>query len=106
MPPTKSVTRIIGEQPDGIAWLILDARLDTIANWKRAVRSDQPPIEAQSIEALAGKIGVPAAELQETIRAFNAACPEGQDFSPEKPDAVATASGRDAPQIQLGLPDR
>jgi FAD binding domain len=31
----EAVTRIIGEQPDGKAWLVLDARLDEIAGWTR-----------------------------------------------------------------------
>ena len=76
----EAVTRIIGEQPDGLAWLILDGCLDQIAGWKRAVRSDQPPLEAGTIEALAEKISVPAAELIETVRAYNAACPGGSLF--------------------------
>ncbi len=89
----ESVTRIIGEQPDGLAWLILDARLDSVPNWARAVRSDQPPVEAPSLNELAAMINVPAAELAETVRAFNAACPSGRTFEPDTPDGNATRRG-------------
>ncbi|HEX4892564.1 MAG TPA: FAD-binding protein, partial [Hyphomicrobiaceae bacterium] len=86
----ESVTRIIGEQPDGIAWLILDQRIDRIPNWGRAVRSDQPAIEAPTLAALAETIGVPGDQLAATVAGFNAACPSGKAFVPDKPDGVAT----------------
>lgn len=89
----EAVTRIIGEQPDGRAWLILDGRLDEIAGWKRAVRSDQPPLAASTLEALAERMSVPAAELIETVRAYNAACPGGSSFRPEQPDHISTVAG-------------
>ncbi len=89
----EAVTRVIGEQPDGLAWLILDDRLMQIPNWRRAVRSDQPPVEAPTIEALAAAIGVPGDALAETLDAYNAACPESAAFSPEKPDGIATRRG-------------
>jgi tricarballylate dehydrogenase len=89
----EAVTRTIGEQPDGLAWLILDARLDSIPNWRRAVRSDQPPVEAATLEGLAGAIGVPPGELVQTVRTYNASCPSGEPFRPEAPDGVATAPG-------------
>jgi tricarballylate dehydrogenase len=87
----EAITRIIGEQPDGIAWLILDSRIDKIPNWQRAVRSDQPPIEASSLTELAEKIGVPAQELTATVAAFNAAAsPASMPFLPDRPDSNAT----------------
>ena len=89
----EAVTRVIGEQPEGQAWLILDGRLDEIPGWKRAVRSDQPPLEAGTLEALAEKISVPVAELIETVQGYNAACPSGKDFRPEQPDQIATIAG-------------
>jgi len=90
----EAVTRIIGEQPDGIAWLILDGRLDSIPAWRRAVRSDEPPVEAQSLEALAAAIGVDGDELQATVAAFSAAAPGGAvEFRPDRPDGLATKSG-------------
>jgi tricarballylate dehydrogenase len=88
----ESITRIIGEQPDGIAWLILDQRIDDIRNWGRAVRSDQPPVEAPTLAALAEMIGVPADQLAATVAGYNAACPAGAPFRPDAPDGVATTA--------------
>ena len=34
----EAITRIIFEQPDGIAYCILDAKIDDVPNWKRSVR--------------------------------------------------------------------
>ncbi|MEZ5854413.1 MAG: hypothetical protein R3D67_06535 [Hyphomicrobiaceae bacterium] len=86
----ESVTRIIGEQPDGLAWLILDARLDTIANWKRAVRSDQPPVEAPTIEALAWK---------------KSACPQPSWRNGSAPSTPPAPKARaSAPKNRMGSP--
>jgi tricarballylate dehydrogenase len=90
----EAVTRIIGEQPDGLAWLVLDARLDDVQAWRRAVRSDQPPVEAATLSELAQKIGVPATELEATVAAFNAACPVAHGtFEAATLDARATVPG-------------
>jgi tricarballylate dehydrogenase len=68
------ITRTIAEQPDGICWVLFDARVDEIPRWKTAVRSEVPPIEAPTLAALVDKLGLPAKTL-ETIAAFNRACP-------------------------------
>src|SRR3546814_18479119 len=39
----ESITRVIHEQPDGIAWAVLAARIDDVPNWPRTVRSAHPP---------------------------------------------------------------
>lgn len=88
----ESITRIIFEQPDGIAFVILDARIDDVPNWKRSVRSDQPPVTAGSLPALAGLLGIDARELGATVEAYNAACPAGT-FKPLEPDGLATRVG-------------
>lgn len=89
----EAITRIIGQQPDGLAYLILDAGLEDIPNWKRAVRSDQPPITAASLAELAGKINVDPRALATTVAAYNAACPSGGKFDPLKTDGLATKDG-------------
>ncbi len=89
----EAVTRVIGEQPEGLAWLVLDNRIEQVPAWRSAVRSDQPPVEAATLHELADKIGVPGNALAETVRAFNAACPEGMPFAPETPDGCATLPG-------------
>ena len=89
----EETSRRILEQPDGIAYAILDARVDDVPNWRKSVRSDQPPIQAATIPELAGKIGVPAEALGRTIAGYNAACPDGAAFKPLEADGLRTANG-------------
>jgi tricarballylate dehydrogenase len=72
------VTRRIYEQPGGMAWVVLDARHLRIPNYKLALRTDKPPVVADSIAALAQAIAVPADALALTLADYNAAC-SGQD---------------------------
>jgi tricarballylate dehydrogenase len=88
----EAITRVIFEQPDGIAYCILDAKLDDVPNWKRSVRSDQPPVSAATLPELAGKLGIDAAEFAATVDAYNAACPAGA-FKPLELDGLATKTG-------------
>lgn len=85
----ESITRQILKQPDGIAWAILDAGIDDVPNWKRAVRTDQAPITADSIEELSKKLGLDHDVLWATIEGYNAACVEG-NFDPLVTDGLAT----------------
>lgn len=85
----ESITRVIHEQPDGIAWAILDARIDDVPNWRSSVRSDQPPIRANSVAELAAALEVDAVDLQASLDAYNAACGDGE-FDPLKTDGLAT----------------
>lgn len=85
----ENVTRRIYEQRDGIAWLIVDARLDDVPNWQKGSRTDQPPVRAGTIPALAEAIGVPAEALEQTLENYNAACGEGK-FRPLEKDGLAT----------------
>ena len=88
----EAITRVIFEQPEGIAYAVLDAQLNEVPNWKRSVRSDQSPISANSIPELAGKIGIDPVALTTTVTAFNAACPAARTFQPLELDGLATAS--------------
>jgi tricarballylate dehydrogenase len=85
----ENVTRRIFEQRDGIAWLIVDAQLDDVPNWQKGSRTDQPPVKADSIAALAQSLGLPAETLAETVDAYNAACVDGT-FKPLEKDSLAT----------------
>ena len=85
----ESITRRILKQPDGIAWVILDSKVDDVPNWKRSVRSDQPPISAPTLADLAQKLGLDADALQATVRQFNQACTDGH-FNPLQEDNLAT----------------
>ena len=86
----ESITRRIYEQSKGRAWVILDSRHLAIPNYRLAIRTDQPPIVADSIEALAQAIDIPAERLTATVRTYNAAC-SGADWRPLELDKVATS---------------
>jgi tricarballylate dehydrogenase len=94
----ENITRRVMEQPEGIAYALLDSRIDDVPNWKRSVRSDQPPIQADTIEELAAKIGAPAEALKRTVAAYNAACPPADGFQPLAVDGLATAPGYAPPK--------
>lgn len=86
-----NIGRSIGEQPDGISWVIFDAQVEDVPRWKTSIRSDIPPYEADSIEALANEVGLSPQELESTISTFNAACPVASDeFTPFEVDHNST----------------
>jgi len=60
--------------PEQQAWAILDAKLLTIPDYTRAIRSDVPPVSAPTLAALADALGLPQAALARTVADFNAAC--------------------------------
>ena len=85
----ESITRKIFNQTNGIAYALLDARIDDVPNYKLGLRSDQPPITGASIAELAGKLNIPAATLEHTLQSYNAACRSGT-FKPLELDHLAT----------------
>jgi tricarballylate dehydrogenase len=58
---------------NSIAYAILDSRLFDIEDYQRAIRSEVPPYQAETLEGLAARIGIPARHLRETVDTFNAA---------------------------------
>lgn len=84
------ISRAMAHQPDGICWVIFDAQTEEIEGWRRAIRSEIPAIEADSIEALAAKLELPVAAVADTVGAFNAACPTSGTFKPFELDHLAT----------------
>ncbi len=98
----ESVTRRIYEQPGGMAWVVLDARHLRIPNYKLALRTDKPPVVADSIAALAQAISVPADELAITVAQYNAAC-SGQDWRALEADGLAT-QGLQPPKSNWACP--
>jgi tricarballylate dehydrogenase len=60
-------------RPDSVVYAILDSRLFEIADYRRAIRSDMPPFQSDTIEGLAAQINIPADALLRTVNAFNAA---------------------------------
>ena len=98
----EAITRRINEQPEGIAWCILDAKIEDVPGWRRSVRTDQPPVKADSIEDLAAQIKLSAATLRQTVDAFNAACGAGE-FQPLQLDRLTT-SGMTPPKSNWARP--
>jgi tricarballylate dehydrogenase len=84
------ISRAIKDEPDGIAWVIFDQRIDDVPNWKKSVRTDLQPIAAASIAELATACGISADGLRNTVDSYNAACTDGQ-FNALKADGLATS---------------
>ena len=80
----------IQAQPDGVGYAIVDAKINDIPEYTKAILSDQPPIVAQSLAELASKLGIPATALEETVGEFNAACPSGR-FIETRTDGLSTS---------------
>lgn len=85
----ESITRKIFNQTNGIAYTILDHKINDVPNYKLGLRSDQPPITGATISELAGKLNIPATALEHTINTYNAACIAGA-FKPLALDYLAT----------------
>lgn len=83
------VTRRIYEQEGGTAWVILDARHTTIPNYRLGIRTDQPPITANSVAELAARLQLPPVTLQATVAEYNRCCVPGT-WKPLELDALAT----------------
>ena len=92
----ESITRKIFNQTDGIAYTILDDKINDVPNYKRGLRSDQPPITGATIAELAGKLNIPAVTLVHTVNTYNAACAAATSitlagaFKPLELDHLAT----------------
>ncbi|MGY9057395.1 MAG: FAD-binding protein, partial [Alphaproteobacteria bacterium] len=90
----EAISRDILQQKHGLAWVIHDAKIEDVPNWRKAVRSDQPAFEADTLEELAKLIGVDEDGLLDTVEAYNAACPLSVvDFTPLDLDGQRTARG-------------
>ena len=78
--------------PGSIAYAILDSRLFEIADYRRAIRSEVPPVRADTLAELAELIGVNADNLAATVAAYNAACVgDPSSFDATRCDALAAA---------------
>jgi len=60
--------------PNSIAYAILDSRLLEISDYQRAIRSEVPPVRAETLAGLAKQLGVNQANLEETVGNYNASC--------------------------------
>ena len=89
----------------GTAFAILDAALLDIPDYGRAIRSELPPVMADSIPALAGKLGIPAAALAETVSEYNVACTgDVARFDASRVDGLKSAPGLWPPKSNWARP--
>ena len=96
------VTRRIYGQRDGLAYVILDAKHTRIPNYRLGIRTDKPPVAADTIEALALALQLPAETLIATVREYNAACVSGE-WRPLELDGLATR-GLTPPKSNWAMP--
>ena len=86
----EAASRRMMAQTEGIAFAITDARLDDVPNWQKSVRTDQPPVQAETPAALAHALGIDAEGLAQTLEAYNAACRSEDGFTPLALDGLGT----------------
>lgn len=98
----EETVRTIADQKKGIAFAILDDKIHRIPNWKRTVRSDQPPESAPDLRELGRKLGFDGEMAEQTVRAYNAACREGR-FDPYTLDGLST-EGLHPPKSNYAVP--
>jgi tricarballylate dehydrogenase len=85
--------------PESIAYAILDARLFEIADYQRAIRSEVPPVRANTLSELAELIGVDANNLADTVATYNAAClGDASSFDATRCDGLAAAQTLQPPK--------
>ncbi|AOY94693.1 FAD-binding dehydrogenase [Cupriavidus sp. USMAA2-4] len=96
------ISRAFKDQPGGIAFVIFDGRIDDVPNWRKGIRTDQPPLRGESIAELAAKCGIAPEGLEKTVQSFNAACRPGE-FRPLEVDHLCT-SGIHPPKSNWARP--
>jgi tricarballylate dehydrogenase len=92
-------------RPNSVAYAILDSRLFEIADYRRAIRSDVPPLQSDTIEGLAAQIGIPANALRHTVDGFNeAANSDIARFDATRCDGLAAAPSLVPPKSNWARP--
>ncbi|MER6301263.1 FAD-binding protein [Kitasatospora sp. NPDC001539] len=79
----------IWKNQDQEAYWIADAKTLAIPGIMTSLLSDVPPEQADTLEELAGKLGIDAEALEKTVAEFNAAVGPGE-FDPTRLDGKAT----------------
>ncbi|MGI9452528.1 MAG: FAD-dependent tricarballylate dehydrogenase TcuA [Geminicoccaceae bacterium] len=90
--------RLVADQPDQVGYVIIDAK-----SLELFMPSVFPPIKADTLEELAGQLGLPAETLCRTVEQFNAACGDTTAFHPTELDGIAT-SGLTPPKTNWARP--
>ncbi|GAA1986917.1 FAD-binding protein [Kitasatospora viridis] len=79
----------IWKNQDQEAYWIADAKTLAIPGFLTSLLSDVPPEQADTLEGLAGRLGIDAEGLEKTVAEFNAAVGPGE-FDPTRLDGKAT----------------
>ena len=83
--------RIHFELPGSVAWTIVDAKAMEIQGYENAVRTDVPPLKANTVSELAVRAGIDPDALEAAVARFNAACATGSaQFDASKVDGLGT----------------
>jgi tricarballylate dehydrogenase len=90
--------RLVAAQPDQVGYVIIDAK-----SLNLFMPSVFPPIKADTLAELAGKMGLPADALEHTVAEFNEACGDQSNFHPTELDGVAT-TGLTPPKTNWARP--
>jgi tricarballylate dehydrogenase len=85
-------------QPDGVAYAIVDAKSRDLIE-PMYYGPEKEPIEAASLEELAGKLGLPVATFLKTIADFNAAVRDGKALAATPPKTNFAQTVEQAPFI-------
>ncbi len=85
--------------PGRKAWAILDSRLAEISGYQRAIRSEVPPVRAESIDELASLTGIDLPGLRRTIADYNAACTgDASRFDATRTDGLRASAALSPPK--------
>lgn len=90
--------RLVADQPDQVGYAIIDSK-----SLELFMPSVFPPLKSDTIEGLAGQMGLPPNKLRDTVEAFNAACGDTSGFKPTELDGVAT-TGLTPPKTNWARP--
>lgn len=91
--------------PGGTAYAIFDAALLDIPEYGRAIRSEVPPVRAESIAELAARLDVSVAGLTATVANYNAACTgDCTRFDETQKDGLAGAPSLSPPKSNWARP--
>ena len=87
------------------AFAILDRRLFEIADYQRAIRSEVPPYQANTLRELAAMIGVDPAALIETVASYDAAASgDPAQFDATRCDGLAATRELQPPKSNWARP--
>ena len=93
------------ERPGREAYAILDRRLYEIADYQRAIRSEVPPFQANTLRELATMIGVKPAALIDTVANYDAAASgDPASFDATRCDGLASTHELQPPKSNWARP--